>query len=109
MINTLKLSSDFRRSFLREVLVPLVAILLLTFVGAGAALFVGTSLTNTEARHQQQRMIEASFSQSLNEHLRQLHSLSRWGPLSSIWRRATAAGGWMRTLGCGCMRCSAIS
>ncbi|TCZ23417.1 putative bifunctional diguanylate cyclase/phosphodiesterase [Pantoea agglomerans] len=80
MINTIKLSSDFRRSFLREVLVPLVAILLLTFVGAGAALFVGTSLTNTEARHQQQRMIEASFSQSLNEHLRQLHSLSRWGP-----------------------------
>lgn len=80
MINTLKLSSDFRRSFLREVLVPLVAILLLTFVGAGTALFVGTSLTNTEARHQQQRMIEASFSQSLNEHLRQLHSLSRWGP-----------------------------
>ncbi|OQV41645.1 bifunctional diguanylate cyclase/phosphodiesterase [Pantoea vagans] len=80
MINTLKLSSDFRRSFLREVLVPLVAILLLTFVGAGAALFIGTSLTNTEARHQQQRMIEASFSQSLNEHLRQLHSLSRWGP-----------------------------
>ncbi|WP_191923531.1 putative bifunctional diguanylate cyclase/phosphodiesterase [Pantoea agglomerans] len=80
MINTLKLSSDFRRSFLREVLVPLVAILLLTFVGAGAALFVGTSLTNTEARHQQQRTIEASFSQSLNEHLRQLHSLSRWGP-----------------------------
>ncbi|NKE95607.1 putative bifunctional diguanylate cyclase/phosphodiesterase [Pantoea agglomerans] len=80
MINTIKLSSDFRRSFLREVLVPLVAILLLTFVGAGAALFIGTSLTNTEARHQQQRMIEASFSQSLNEHLRQLHSLSRWGP-----------------------------
>ncbi|KIC87273.1 putative bifunctional diguanylate cyclase/phosphodiesterase [Pantoea agglomerans] len=80
MINTLKLSSDFRRSFLREVLVPLVAILLLTFVGAGAALFVGTSLTNNEARHQQQRMIEASFSQSLNEHLRQLHSLSCWGP-----------------------------
>lgn len=80
MINSFKLSSDFRRSFLREVLVPLVAILLLTFVGAGTALFVGTSLTNTEARHQQQRMIEASFSQSLNEHLRQLRSLSRWGP-----------------------------
>jgi len=80
MINTLKLSSDFRHSFLREVLVPLVAILVLTFAGAGAALFIGTSLTNTEARHQQQRMIEASFSQSLNEHLRQLHSLSRWRP-----------------------------
>ncbi|WP_442798776.1 putative bifunctional diguanylate cyclase/phosphodiesterase [Pantoea vagans] len=83
MINTLKLSSDFRRSFLREVLVPLVAILVLTFAGAGAALFIGTSLTNTEARHQQQRMIEASFSQSLNEHLRQLHSLSRWRPFEA--------------------------
>ncbi|WP_288474832.1 EAL domain-containing protein [uncultured Pantoea sp.] len=81
MISTPKLSSDFRRSFLREVLVPLVAILLLTFTGAGAALFAGTSLTNSEARHQQQRMIEASFSQSLSEHLRQLHSLSRWAPL----------------------------
>ena len=81
MINSIKLSADFRRSFLREVLVPLVAILLLTFAGAGTALFIGTSLTNAEARQQQQRMIEASFSQSLNEHLRQLHSLSRWAPL----------------------------
>nr|WP_226892894.1 diguanylate cyclase [Pantoea vagans] len=65
---------------MRKVLVPLGAILVLTFAGAGAALFIGTSLTSTEARHQQQRMIEASFSQSLNEHLRQLHSLSRWRP-----------------------------
>lgn len=82
MINNIKLSDGFRRSFFRQVLLPLVAILLLTFTGAGMALFLGISLTNNEARQQQQRMIEASFSQSLSEHLRQLRSLSRWAPLA---------------------------
>ncbi|WP_336755521.1 putative bifunctional diguanylate cyclase/phosphodiesterase [Pantoea sp. USHLN298] len=95
MINSLKLSGDFRRSFLREVLVPLVAILLLTFGGAGTALFIGTSLTNVEARQQQQRMIEASFTQSLNEHLRQLRSLSRWRPLEQRLLDDGAASGWL--------------
>ncbi|MDU4126862.1 putative bifunctional diguanylate cyclase/phosphodiesterase [Pantoea sp.] len=95
MINSLKLSGDFRRSFLREVLVPLVAILLLTFGGAGTALFIGTSLTNAEARQQQQRMIEASFSQSLDEHLRQLRSLSRWRPLQQYLLDQDTAPGWL--------------
>ena len=95
MINTLKLSGDFRRSFLREVLVPLVAILLLTFGGAGTGLFIGTSLTNAEARQQQQRMIEASFTQSLNEHLRQLRSLSRWRPLEQRLLDEGAPSGWL--------------
>lgn len=83
MINSVKLSAGFRRSFIREVLLPLVAILLLTFLGAGTALFLGTTLTNQEAQAQQQRMIQASFSQSLAEHQRQLRSLSRWDPLQS--------------------------
>lgn len=95
MINSLKLSGDFRRIFLREVLVPLVAILLLTFGGAGTALFIGTSLTNAEARQQQQQMIEASFSQSLDEHLRQLRSLSRWRPLQQHLLDQHAAPGWL--------------
>ncbi|MGK3141709.1 putative bifunctional diguanylate cyclase/phosphodiesterase [Pantoea sp. C2G6] len=94
MINTIKLSADFRRSFLREVLVPLVAILALTYIGAGTGLFVGTSLTNSEARQQQQQMIEASFSQSLSEHLRQLNSLSRWGPLEQHLISSNSVG-WM--------------
>ncbi|MEZ3499050.1 putative bifunctional diguanylate cyclase/phosphodiesterase [Pantoea sp. KPR_PJ] len=83
MINSVKLSAGFRRSFIREVLLPLMAILLLTFAGAGTALFLGTTLTNQEAKAQQQRMIEASFSQSLAEHQRQLLSMSRWAPLAS--------------------------
>ncbi|MXP52211.1 EAL domain-containing protein [Pantoea sp. Seng] len=82
MINTIKLSDGFRRNFVREVILPLVAILVLTFAGAGVGLFWGTSLSNEQARDQQQRMIEASFSQSLNEHLRQLRSLTRWSPLA---------------------------
>ena len=83
MINSSKLSEGFRRNFVREVLLPLTAILILTFAGASMGLFWGTSLTNNEAKSQQQRMIEASFSQSLAEHLRQLRSLTRWGPLEA--------------------------
>lgn len=83
MINSNKLSEGFRRNFVREVLLPLTAILILTFAGASVGLFWGTSLTNDEAKSQQQRMIEASFSQSLAEHLRQLRSLTRWGPLEA--------------------------
>ncbi|MCA1176308.1 MULTISPECIES: putative bifunctional diguanylate cyclase/phosphodiesterase [unclassified Pantoea] len=82
MINTIKLSDGFRRNFVREVILPLMAILILTFAGAGVGLFWGTSLSNEQARDQQQRMIEASFTQSLNEHLRQLRSLTRWSPLA---------------------------
>ena len=82
MINAIKLSDGFRRNFVREVILPLLAILLLTFVGAGVGLFWGTALSNNEARDQQQRMIQASFTQSLTEHLRQLRSLTRWSPLA---------------------------
>ena len=83
MINSVKLSAGFRRSFIREVLLPLVAILLLTLLGAGAGLFLGTSMSNQAAQAQQQRMIQASFTQSLAEHLRQLRSLARWAPLET--------------------------
>lgn len=81
MINSATLSDGFRRNFIREVLLPLVAILLLTFAGAGTGLFWGTSLSNKEAQAQQKRMLQASFSQTRAEHLRQLHSLSSWQPL----------------------------
>lgn len=82
MINSIKLSAGFRRTFVREVILPLLAILLLTFAGAGIGLYWGSAVTNSGAREQQQRMIEASFTQSLNEHLRQLRSLTRWTPLA---------------------------
>ena len=95
MINSIKLSGDFRRTFVRQVLLPLIAILLLTFIGAGMALFFGTSLTNSEAKQQQQRMIEASFSQSLNEHLRQLRSLSRWSPFEQHLAQAQTDPRWL--------------
>lgn len=95
MINSVKLSAGFRRSFIREVLLPLVAILLLTFIGAGTALFLGTTLTNQEAKAQQQRMIQASFGQSLAEHQRQLRSLSRWEPLEAHLTLARTDREWL--------------
>ena len=95
MINTIKLSDGFRRNFVREVILPLVAILVLTFAGAGLGLFWGSSLTNEQARGQQQRMIEASFEQSLGEHLRQLRSLTRWSPLADQLASATPDQNWL--------------
>ena len=95
MINTFKLSHGFRRNFLREVILPLVAILLLTFLGAGFGLFWSTSATNHEAREQQQRMIAASFNQSLSEHLRQLRSLTRWSPLADQLAQPQPDGDWL--------------
>ncbi|MDU6390575.1 MAG: bifunctional diguanylate cyclase/phosphodiesterase, partial [Pantoea sp.] len=83
MINSAKLSAGLRGSFIREVLLPLAAILLLTLAGAGIGLFLSTAISNQKAQAQQQRMIEASFSQSLTEHQRQLHSLSSWAPLQA--------------------------
>ncbi|WP_416412195.1 putative bifunctional diguanylate cyclase/phosphodiesterase [Pantoea sp. App145] len=95
MINAIKLSDGFRRNFVREVILPLVAILVLTFTGAGAGLFWGTRLTNNEAQEQQQRMIEASFEQSLAEHLRQLRSLTRWTPLANQLDLSQPDQGWL--------------
>ncbi|MEB5973264.1 putative bifunctional diguanylate cyclase/phosphodiesterase [Pantoea dispersa] len=95
MINTFKLSHGFRRNFLREVILPLVAILLLTFTGAGFGLFWSTSVTNHEAREQQQRMIAVSFNQSLSEHLRQLRSLTRWSPLADQLAQPQPDSDWL--------------
>ncbi|WP_312242940.1 EAL domain-containing protein [Pantoea sp.] len=95
MINSRKLSEGFRRNFAREVLLPLTAILILTFAGASLALYWSTSLSNHEAKSQQQRMIEASFSQSLAEHLRQLRSLTRWGPLEAQLARPQQNQAWL--------------
>ncbi|MCG7388413.1 EAL domain-containing protein [Pantoea sp. ACRSB] len=95
MINSTKLSAGFRGSFIREVLLPLAAILLLTLTGAGTGLFLSTSITNQKAQAQQQRMIQASFTQSLAEHQRQLHSLSRWTPLEEHLEAVQPDQRWM--------------
>ncbi|WP_313121700.1 CHASE4 domain-containing protein, partial [Pantoea septica] len=87
MINSAKLSAGLRGSFIREVLLPL--------AGAGTGLFLSTSISNQKAQAQQQRMIEASFAQSLAEHQRQLHSLSRWTPLLTHLEAAQPDPRWL--------------
>nr|WP_314689094.1 CHASE4 domain-containing protein [uncultured Pantoea sp.] len=94
-MNSIRTSRQFRHSFLRQVVAPLIAILGLSFAGAGSGLYWGTSVTNSEAREQQQRMISASFDQSLSEHLRQLRSLTRWSPLAGHLTRGDADQAWL--------------
>lgn len=95
IMNSIRTSRQFRHSFLRQVVAPLIAILVLSFAGAGSGLYWGTSVTNSEAREQQQRMIAASFDQSLSEHLRQLRSLTRWSPLASHLTLRDADRAWL--------------
>ncbi len=95
IMNSIRTSRQFRHSFLRQVVAPLIAILVLSFAGAGSGLYWGTSVTNSEAREQQQRMIAASFDQSLSEHLRQLRNLTRWSPLASHLTLRDADRAWL--------------
>lgn len=95
IMNSIRTSRQFRHSFLRQVVAPLLAILVLSFAGAGSGLYWGTSVTNSEAREQQQRMIAASFDQSLSEHLRQLRSLTRWSPLATHLTLRDADRAWL--------------
>ncbi|WP_130835390.1 putative bifunctional diguanylate cyclase/phosphodiesterase [[Erwinia] mediterraneensis] len=81
MINPTHCTAGFRRNFWREVLLPLLAILILTFAGAWFGMYSSAALSNQEAQRQQQHMIEASFAQTQAEHLRQLRSLTRWNEL----------------------------
>lgn len=97
MINSFKLSSGFRRSFLREVLLPLIAVLAITFTGAIITVLWATNLSNHNAQTQQQQTIQTSFSQALNEHLRQNRSLTRWGPLAAQLNTLPINEQWLTT------------
>jgi diguanylate cyclase (GGDEF)-like protein len=83
MFNKDQLPDSFRREFIREVIFPLVTVLLITWCAASFSLLWSTKHSNSEAIAQQENTIKASFSQSMTEHLRQLHSLTNWPPLAN--------------------------
>lgn len=95
MMNATRGPASFRRHFLPEVLLPLLAILTLTFAGAGYGVFRAAAISNQEAQRQQQQMIEAALSQTLTEHLRQLRSLTHWGALERELDRPERDEAWL--------------
>ncbi|MEW5289037.1 EAL domain-containing protein [Erwinia papayae] len=78
----MRISNSFRSHFIREILLPLVLVLLITFVAASYTVGWATARSNAVALAQQQQIIKTSLSQSLSEMARQHRSLALWPPLA---------------------------
>ncbi|MEI2264089.1 putative bifunctional diguanylate cyclase/phosphodiesterase [Erwinia sp. CGal63] len=77
----MKISDSFRSHFIREVLIPLVLVLLIIFSAATFTVWWATAKTNRDAAAQQQQMLATSLTQSLAEMIKQNRSLALWQPL----------------------------
>ncbi|HBV40075.1 MAG TPA: bifunctional diguanylate cyclase/phosphodiesterase [Erwinia sp.] len=77
----MKISDSFRSHFIREVIIPLVLVLLITFIAATFTVWWATAKTNRDAAARQQQVIETALAQSLTEMRKQNRSLALWQPL----------------------------
>lgn len=91
----MKISESFRSHFIREVLIPLVLVLLIIFTAATFTVWWATAKTNRDAAHQQQQIIETSLTQSLTEMIKQNRSLALWQPLGRRLDRALQDTPWL--------------
>lgn len=78
----MKISDNFRHHFIKEVLIPLVIVLLITFSTGIFILYWAISRINSDEALQQQKIIQTILAQNLNEMLKQQRSLTRWQPLA---------------------------
>lgn len=95
MFNKDQLPDSFRREFIREVMVPLAAVLLITWCAASFSLVWTAKHNNSEAVVQQENIIKTAFSQSMSEHLRQLHSLTNWPPFGQYLQQPNVDPRWL--------------
>jgi len=102
----MKISDSFRLHFVREVLFPLVLVLIITFVAASFTVWWATAKSNDIAAAQQQQIIKTSLSQSLDEMIKQHRSLALWQPLArrlarspqdTVWLNQNV-GDWLSTM-----------
>lgn len=91
----MKISDNFRAHFVREILVPLVLVLTLTFTATAFTVWWATSQSNQNAARQQQQIIETSLAQSMAEMLKQHRSLALWQPLARRLDRAPQDTAWL--------------
>ncbi|KGT90515.1 diguanylate cyclase [Erwinia typographi] len=91
----MKISESFRVHFVREVLIPLVLVLIFTFSAASFTVWWATAKSNANAAEQQQQIIKTSLSQSLDETIRQQRSLALWQPLGRSLNRTPPDTAWL--------------
>ena len=95
MFNKDQRPERLRHEFIREVIFPLALVLLITWCAAGFSLQWTSRHVNQEAVTQQENIIKTAFSQSMTEHLRQLHSLTHWPPFGQALQRSTLDRRWL--------------
>lgn len=102
----MKISDSFRSHFIREMLIPLILVLLITFLAASFTVWWATAKSNENAAAEQQQIIQTTLTQSLNDMIKQHRSLARWEPLERKLTRAPQdtiwlnqdVGSWLSTL-----------
>ncbi|KQN62864.1 diguanylate cyclase [Erwinia sp. Leaf53] len=95
MIIKMKISESFRAIFIRDVLLPLVTVLLITLTAACFAVYWASDRTNHDEALQQQKIIQTTLTQNLEEMLKQQRSLTRWQPLEDHLAQPTPDAGWL--------------
>lgn len=87
-----------RRHFIRNVLTPMIAVVLITFLACGFTAWWVTTQSNAKALEKQQQVIENIFSQHLADYLRQHKSLLGWPGLLAQLSAGNPFGYWLNTL-----------
>ncbi|QGU87848.1 EAL domain-containing protein [Erwinia sorbitola] len=82
MIKIMKISDNFRHHFFKEVLIPLIIVLLITFSAGFFTLHWAGVRTNNDETALQQQIVETTLSQALGDMLKQQRSLTQWQPLA---------------------------
>ncbi|WP_338418155.1 putative bifunctional diguanylate cyclase/phosphodiesterase [Izhakiella australiensis] len=91
----IKITNSFRSHFIREILLPLVAVLVITFIAASATLSWATVKNNQDALKVQHGIIHASLLQSAEEMRQQQQSLAQWRLLIEHLQAASLDVPWM--------------
>ena len=95
MFNKDQHPESFRHEFVREVIFPLVAVLIIIWSAASFSLLWTSHHNNAEAVTQQESIIKTAFVQSMTEHQRQLHSLTNWPPFGQLLQQPQIDLGWL--------------
>lgn len=95
-------ATGLRRQFIRNVVSPMVAVVLFSFIGCGFTAWWVTTLSNAKALEKQKQVINNIFSQHLSEFLQQHRHLLNWEALPTQLHSPQSAplslGSWLYRL-----------
>lgn len=102
MIKEHRLVAGLRRHFIRNVLTPMIVVVLFTFLACGFTAWWVTTQSNAKAQEKQHQVIENIFSQHLADYLRQHQNLLNWPELLRQFTASQVAddpfGRWLKIL-----------